>query len=380
MSEQGYFGNKPNGGGVLPEWMQDPAKFQRQLTILTLSLLLIVLLHYILVELKTVLQPLFIALFVCYLLIPVHRWVVRRGVPKKLSFIVILALFAGLLYGVGIVITADLQDLRAKWDKKDPKTNQLAEDSYLFMFEEMADGMERTFQPLLSRAGIQLREIKFDDVSSEVRSLGTAVVGGFLNVFISVFVVLVHVIFLLLERVTFPKRLERAFGEKRAGQVQEVARSVNHAVSQYLVVKTISSLATGLAAMLVLWIFDLDFVVLWGILTFLFNFIPYLGSVIASVFPILLAFVQYRNEPLWAVLMAICLLGAHQLIGNVIEPRFMGSKLHVSPLLIVMSLAFWYLTWGIVGMILAIPILVTTQIVLSNIEETRPIAILMSNE
>ena len=144
-------------------------------------------------------------------------------------------------------------------------------------------------------------------------------------------------------------------------------------------IKTVfSGLRIAAVSTIVLASFGVDFWILWGILTFLANFIPYVGSLAAMIPPILLTFLQY-DEPWKGVLVATLLIGAQLVTGNLLEPRLAGQKLGVSPIMILLALAFWGWLWGVTGMILAVPIVVIIKIVLENIEQTKPIAELISN-
>jgi AI-2 transport protein TqsA len=112
------------------------------------------------------------------------------------------------------------------------------------------------------------------------------------------------------------------------------------------------------------------------VLTFLLNYIPYLGSVVACALPIVLAFLQL--EPGWQpITVAILLIADHVLSGNVVEPALTGKAIGLSPLVIVLALAFWGLCWGVIGMLLAVPLTVVFKIVLEHLPPTRPLALLM---
>jgi predicted PurR-regulated permease PerM len=187
----------------------------------------------------------------------------------------------------------------------------------------------------------------------------------------------VYLVFLIVEKETFPDRICQAFGEQQGRYVLDVVASINQAIAHYISVKTLVSLLAAVASLCVLLAFDVDFAITWALLIFLLNFIPYLGSLVATALPILLCMVQLG---FWQfVLVSALLIAVQQLVGTFIEPRMTGQRLNVSPLLILLSLAFWGLLWGIVGMILAVPLLVVLKIVLDNIKETRPIATLISN-
>ncbi len=126
----------------------------------------------------------------------------------------------------------------------------------------------------------------------------------------------------------------------------------------------------------------IDFALFWAVLTFLLNFIPFIGSIVAVSFPILLTLVQPGIEdPLTTFLVALlALAGAQQLVGSFIEPRMMGRTLNLSPLVILISLATWWSIWGVIGMLISIPIMVILVIVFSQFEATRPVAVLMSQD
>jgi predicted PurR-regulated permease PerM len=170
-----------------------------------------------------------------------------------------------------------------------------------------------------------------------------------------------------------------AFGDERGQEIMRIAGSINAAVSKYLAVKTFTSFLTALLSVLVLAAFGVKYAVLWAILTFFANFIPYIGSMVAVALPIAMSFVQFPDALYKPIVVLVLLTLVQQLIGSVIEPRLIGKKLGVSPLIILLSLAFWGMLWGIPGMILSAPLVVSIKIILENIEYTRSIARLCSN-
>jgi predicted PurR-regulated permease PerM len=126
--------------------------------------------------------------------------------------------------------------------------------------------------------------------------------------------------------------------------------------------------------------FGVEFAVMWGVLNFLFNFIPYLGSNVAVSLPIVLSCLQYAEEPWKPLLITLLLLLVQRVVDNFIEPRLTGQKLGLSPLIVLLALAFWGWLWGVVGMIQAVPLTVIGKIILENIRETRLLATLIWNE
>jgi AI-2 transport protein TqsA len=135
---------------------------------------------------------------------------------------------------------------------------------------------------------------------------------------------------------------------------------------------------TGILVWLILWGFGLHMAPLFGLLAFLFNFIPSIGSIIATLLPIPIAFAQFQNEP-WMILAVVGFPGTvHMTIGNVVEPRLMGRGLELHPVTVLLALAFWGLLWGIVGMVLAVPMVAAMRIVFSHFSSTRPLADLLA--
>lgn len=357
-----------------PHFEEDPllhqATFRQRLTVLTFGLLLTVLIIYLLREFKAIFQPLFVAVFIAYLVLPIHHWLVRRGVPSLLAAVVILLLVLGALFGLGSMVYHNFQ--------------QLLEPGRLGNYVSKVDGLLQQGLEILpmevpNRNQITLRGFLTGDNSVDrfTAAMGSAV-GTFVDFFAALAITFVYLLFLVAEKFTFPQRICAAFGPVQASNVLNVVGSINQAIAQYIAVKSFVSLLAGILSLLVLAAFGIEFCLMWGVLIGVLNFIPYLGSLIAVIPPIILGFLQFDSP--WPGISILVLLNAIQLgIGYGIEPRLAGQKLNVSPLLIVLSLSFWGLIWGIVGMILAVPLLVISKIILDNIPQTRPLATLISN-
>jgi predicted PurR-regulated permease PerM len=126
-------------------------------------------------------------------------------------------------------------------------------------------------------------------------------------------------------------------------------------------------------------IYGIDFAVIWGLLAFILNYIPNIGSLLATLFPILIALLEY-GVGFTSISLSVLLLVAQNVYGNVIEPKFMGEKMDLSPVFILISLIFWGWIWGIVGMFLAVPIGSLLKILCSNIDALKPIAVIISSK
>jgi len=203
-------------------------------------------------------------------------------------------------------------------------------------------------------------------------------VGSFINFIANLFLILLFTIYILLGREHLLKNVEEAFPGKRSAKFYDVFDNINKGVQKYLFTKALISLGTGLSAAIVLLIFGVDFAWIWGLLTFLLNFIPNIGSVISTIPPILVAIFQFGGF-FPAIWIGILLVSIQTVWGNIIEPAIMGRSLNMSPLVVIISLIFWGFIWGPIGMILAVPISSTIQIVCANIETLKPISILMGD-
>lgn len=190
--------------------------------------------------------------------------------------------------------------------------------------------------------------------------------------------VALYVVFLLLERQGFAAKLEAMFPEARArARVAALLGEMKRRIETYIWIKTLMSLLTGLIVYGILLVVGIDYAAFWGLLVFLLNYIPVIGSFIATLFPALLALAQFDGVAPAVVVLLGC--GAVQfLIGSVLEPRIAGNRLNISPLVVLFSLAVWGAIWGVAGMLLSVPITVIAVIVFAHFPATRPIAILLS--
>lgn len=191
--------------------------------------------------------------------------------------------------------------------------------------------------------------------------------------------VLIYVLFLLLEQNTFSRKIDALFPHSdRRQSAQDVLQHINNEIQAYLGIKTLLSVITGLLSYFILRMVGVDYAGFWGVTIFLLNYIPTIGSIIATIFPATLALIQF-NTVTPAVVVVTSLTAVQFAIGNLLEPRMMGNTLNLSPLVVLLTLALWGSIWGVVGMFLSVPLTVIALIVLSHWEPTRPIAILLSS-
>ncbi|WP_269525150.1 AI-2E family transporter [Coraliomargarita parva] len=193
-------------------------------------------------------------------------------------------------------------------------------------------------------------------------------------------IIIVYLIFLLLEQRTFPNKIKALFPDpERQEDIFELMAKMRRDIRSYIGIKVLTSAATGLLSYLVLRLVGVNFASFWAVLIFLLNFIPTIGSIIATAFPSILALVQF--ETVGPFIMTASILTALQFcIGSLVEPKLMGNRLNLSPTIILLSLGLWGSIWGIPGMFLCVPITVIIMIICSYFPETRFIAVLLSGD
>jgi AI-2 transport protein TqsA len=198
------------------------------------------------------------------------------------------------------------------------------------------------------------------------------------SVLVTFVVVFLYATFLLVERRGFAAKLANLSDDpKRVARVRDVIGAINRRIGSYLALKTLLSLLLGGVSYGVMALYGLEFAALWAVLTAFLNFVPYVGSVLGVVFPVLMAVVQFQElGPILTLLLA--LTAVQFLIGNFLDPYVMGNSLNLSPFAILISLAVWSELWGIPGAFLAVPITAILTIVFSEFPGTRPVAVLLS--
>jgi predicted PurR-regulated permease PerM len=214
------------------------------------------------------------------------------------------------------------------------------------------------------------------DIAGLIAMVATNLAGLLKNTML----VLVFAVFLLLESRFITAKIQALFPDpQRRQRIEGIIRRVDTDIQTYFGVKTLVSLATALLSYGVMRFVGLDFAAFWALLVFILNFIPTIGSIVATILPGLLGLVQFESwRPVLVLVLGITVI--QQALGNFIEPNLMGITLNLSPLVVVMSLLLWGMLWGIVGMFLCVPITVILVIILGNFPSTRWVAVLLSKE
>ncbi|MGB3800204.1 MAG: AI-2E family transporter [Lewinella sp.] len=315
---------------------------------------------------KTYLVPIFVALVLWYLVNALnnqfrHLPFLGTRLPNSVTLVMSLIFIGLALYAISDMIVNTVNGFI------------LESGVYLPRIEEQ---IARAYAGI----GIDREPPSVSDLELGQQVLGNfaLVLAGVTSAAKGVALVLLYVLFFLVEQQTFPKKLEAlGLDMRRSTRFTRTLAEINSAMRTYLGVKTVTSIATAVLSFIIFSVIGLDYALFWAFLIFLFNFIPTIGSITATALPALLALVQFDNlTPFLVVVLGVT--GVQILVGNIVEPRLMGSTLNISPLVVVLTLILWSMLWGIVGMLLSVPITVAIIIICAQFEQTRPIAILLS--
>ncbi len=324
-----------------------------------LSILVIVALCFVLRQAASVILPLIIAWLLSYILGPVVTAMTRRRIPTGLAVTVVLLLLLGIGYLGGLFVIARVQVFWSAFP--------LYEERVMVLLREFTQNWELPYDPL---AGI--------DWGDKLTGFMTGAGKGAVTFTVQLMMVIIYLVFLLLGKPYFKAKLDQAFDETDSIKIAEVMGAISKQIGVYLSLQLLISGVTGMLVWAGLGFIGVDFAMTWGLLAFLLNFIPTVGSVVASVPPIMVAMVQF--ESLWPVLgTALLLLTIQMTIGNFIAPKLMGERLNLSPVVVMISLVFWGWLLGFVGALLSVPIASTIKIVCENFAPLRPISIMMGS-
>ena len=308
-----------------------------------------------------ILVPFLLSVFIAIISAPSLFFLQRKGLPTPVALIVVISLVILVLFMVAVLIGNSVEDFRQS----------------LPLYQERLQAQLQAVIALLARLGLNvsldMMQTYFDP--SVVMKLVANTLSGLGSVLTNGFLILLIVVFMLTEASTFPAKLHSVL--ERPGRSLEGFDHFLETVKRYMAIKTGISLATGTIVWLSLWLIGLDYPLLWGVIAFFLNYVPNIGSIIAAVPAVLLAVIQLG----WiaAAIVAGLYTLINVVIGNVVEPRFMGKGLGLSTLVVFLSLIFWGWVLGPVGMLLSIPLTMMVKIAMDNNDETRWIAVLLDS-
>ncbi len=310
-----------------------------------------------------ILLPFALALFLAVMSLPIMFWL-QRHVPSWLS-IVLTVLVTVTLFSVLILLTVQsFSELEPQLDRYRSSLTQLGQGAVEWVRRNELLG-NLAVDRYLTLEVIETGAV-FDFLGGAVRQAGS-----FLS---STFLILLMMVFMLAEATVFPYKLRAIMG-RRAGSGQRMTKIIRE-VQIYLGIKTAVSLVTGLLIGTWAWLLGLDFPVLLGLIGFVLNYVPTIGSILAAIPALFLSLILFGSLG-----HAVLVLGGYVFInmvfGNLIEPNLMGRRLGLSTLVVIVSLIFWAWVWGPIGALLAVPLTMVVRIMLENTEDLRWVAVLL---
>ena len=315
---------------------------------------------FVLSKIAQVAIPLMLAFLISLVLAPLMEFGIKRRIPSSLMAVFVLLMIAAVFFPLGLFLASRTQGIL---DVLPGYHNQL-----LKMGESFLDSMNipRDF----------LTTFNWQNTIGRYISGMTSFLLDWVNTSL---MVTIFLLFMLMEYPNIEMRLNMAFRGEKGDLIRSIVRKIVFQISSYLRTLTIISFITGLCVWAVLQVIGVNFPLTWGVFAFIFNFIPNIGSILASIPPILVALVQFYPDWVPVLLTFLSLTVIQFTLGNIITPKVMGDALGLSPIVILISLLFWGLIWGFSGALLAVPLTVVFKISCENIPQLHFISVLISS-
>ncbi len=311
---------------------------------------------------ESIVVPFLLSVFISIIALPPLVWLQQKKIPKGIALGIIILSFLIFIFLIGLLIGTSINDFSSR----------------LPLYEEKLQNQTQEILSWLKDKKIVESDFQIDSWFNPAVILNIVgdVFNQVSNLFTNGFLILLIVVFILLEAASLPAKIKKMFANPDASlsRIQSVIKNIN----KYIALKTVLNLCNALLATIFLFIMGVDYYLLWGLLAFLLNYIPTIGSFFALLPPALLALIQFGIVE--AIVVVIVFVIINTLIGNIIEPRFMGKGLGLSTLVVFLSLIFWGWVLGPVGMLLSVPLTITIKIALDSSEETRWLAILLGSD
>jgi predicted PurR-regulated permease PerM len=307
---------------------------------------------------ESVVLPLVIALLLSFMLSPLVELLVRRKIPRTFAIVLVILALLGLGFLAGLVLYSSITSLVRSWSAYQSRLVNL-------------------FQLVTSRLGLPSNLLNQPQVTQSIGSYALGFFGNFIKFLSSLILVLIFLLFMLLEKRFFRRKMFRAIQGRRTDMVLRVLKHINKQVSRYLTIKILVSLGIGGTIWFFFRVIGVDFAFVWGVLSFLFNFVPAVGSLAVGVVGVLFAIVQFY--PGWnpVIAAASVVILAQITFGSIMEPKLQGDNLNLSPVVVLFSLLIWGWLWGLMGMLLSVPLTVAMKITFENIPGLEFIGVLM---
>jgi AI-2 transport protein TqsA len=311
----------------------------------------------------SIIIPFLLACFIAIITSPAMIWMKKRGIRPSFSVLVIVSTVLCVLWVLVQIAGSSITQFAAEQNDNQIRLKAITAEWIDWLVMKGVDVNSQTFNQLINPA--KAMTVVVNTLTQFLRGMLT-----------NTFMILVTVVFLLLELAGLPNKLKMALGADHPS-VPALDR-FSESLNRYLAIKSWISLVTGILAYLLCRVIGLNYALLWGLLAFLLNYVPNIGSILAAVPPVMLALVEFGTAKAIATLIGY--LTINIIFGNLVEPRVMGKGLGLSTLVVWMSLIFWGWVFGPVGMLLSVPLTMVIKIAMESKTETQWIAILLGSD
>jgi predicted PurR-regulated permease PerM len=307
-------------------------------------------------ELGSILIPIFFSIFFFLIFAPLVHWLDKRGVPGTLSVGLVILFFIIAFVGSAILVAGSIAQL-----------SQMVP-NYETQLSNVLDSISRS----LPGIGVSIDSL-LRNLASITFNVTSAILTGALNAGSTIAVILITTAFLLLDAAGAPRKVQKEVGDQPAllSQVTEFGRSL----VDFIVLRTEVNFLAGVGTAIFLFIGGIEFAILWGFLTFIFGYIPYLGFYLAALPPMLLALFKYGPLGAIAVLAGITIINT--VVENILFPSLAGKGLKLSPAIVFLSLFYWGYVLGTSGALIAVPLTMAVKLIFESSRKTRWMAKLM---
>lgn len=339
---------------------------------LLLMIVAIPVLVLILRTLKSIFIPLIFAVFLSFVFAPLNQFLRKKGLPIWVLMIVNLLVIA-VLMTASILILSEAASSLLEGFPRYQKDLIMRMQHWVQCIEELAVKMNLALSNYTQLDVSQLLAPGGFSISKTI----TNVMATTMDIIWNFILIMIFLMFIVSSDNKLVDRLKRVLSPKEQKRTVKTILNIQDQIQRYLLTKTIISLATAIVGMALMLMFGVDFVLVCGIILFVLNFIPNIGSIIASAVPILICFLQSGLD-LRTIFFAVLITSTQMLFGNILEPKMQGERLNLSPVMVLISLIFWGWVWGVMGMILAVPITSALNIIMIQIDEKNVFSAVIS--
>lgn len=326
---------------------------------------------------EEVTKPVVLSVFMSFIFFtPIKKLNEKFRVPWWLGMTIVFIVFFAFFFGIGNIILASFKSILDKAPEYEERFNTIS----MSIHELISKNRDSKLFELLKidkDQTIAQYFLQSFDIIGTVKNFAVGFTGFVLNFSKTLFFVVLFSIFLLTEMQFTLKKTSKVITRKHRYRILKIIKKTTTDVTQYISIKFAMSIISGVYVTIVCAAFKMDFAVVWGFLSFVMNFIPKFGSLIAWLITTVFAIIMFYPFPIPIILSSVLIIIENLAIGNLIEPKIEGKNLDISPFVILVSLSIWGWIWGFLGLLLAVPLTVTVKIICENISFLKPIAIII---